>query len=115
MLISTPEYTGALPESFKNPLDWTVGGNRYGKPVAWLKGEVSPSGVTDARASLHDSLRKVLGYAGTVIVDGACARIPLTRQSVGEGGPLEETTLNAAFEASLETFLDFLARRSGRT
>lgn len=72
-------------------------------------------GVADARASLHDSLSKVLGYPGTFVVDGACARILITRQSVGEGRPLEDTTLKAAFEASLETFLDFLARRSGRT
>src|SRR5256885_16308443 len=26
VLISTPEYAGALPGSFKNLLDWTIGG-----------------------------------------------------------------------------------------
>ena len=63
MLISTPEYAGALPGSFKNPLDWTIGdGEIYDKPVAWINtaGPAAPSGGADA----HDSLRKVLGLAG---------------------------------------------------
>ncbi|MFD0535669.1 NADPH-dependent FMN reductase [Actinomadura luteofluorescens] len=37
VLICTPEYAGALPGSFKNLLDWTIGGGEiYEKPVAWL-------------------------------------------------------------------------------
>lgn len=37
VLFCTPEYAGALPGSFKNLLDWTVGGGEiYGKPVAWI-------------------------------------------------------------------------------
>ena len=37
LLFSTPEYAGALPGSFKNLLDWTVGGGEtYGMPVAWV-------------------------------------------------------------------------------
>ncbi|MGD0452568.1 MAG: NADPH-dependent FMN reductase [Solirubrobacteraceae bacterium] len=33
VLFCTPEYAGALPGSFKNLLDWTVGGGEiYGKP-----------------------------------------------------------------------------------
>ena len=35
VLFCTPEYAGALPGSFKNLLDWTVGGaEMYGRPVA---------------------------------------------------------------------------------
>lgn len=107
LLVSTPEYAGALPGSFKNLLDWTIGGgNLYGKPIAWLNvaGEASPSGAADA----HASLRKVLGYAGAVVVEEACARIPLARQNVGEGEPLEDAILKAAFEAPLEAFLNYL-------
>src|SRR5689334_9298411 len=37
VLFSTPEYAGALPGSFKNLLDWTIGddqpGSIYEKPV----------------------------------------------------------------------------------
>jgi len=52
VVFSTPEYAGALPGSFKNLLDWTVGGaEMYGKPVAWIN--VAPEGRGDtAQASL---------------------------------------------------------------
>ena len=37
LLLSTPEYAGALPGSFKNLLDWTVGGGQtYEMPVAGI-------------------------------------------------------------------------------
>ncbi len=61
VLFSTPEYAGALPGSFKNLLDWTVGGGEiYEKPVAW----VNPSTAPNAAADAHASLRIVLAYAG---------------------------------------------------
>jgi NAD(P)H-dependent FMN reductase len=85
LLLSTPEYAGALPGSFKNLLDWTVGGGQtYEMPVAWINvsGKAAPSGGADA----HDSLRKVLGYTGSRIVEDACLRLPLARDDVGEDG-----------------------------
>ena len=83
LLFSTPEYAGALPGSFKNLLDWTVGGGEiYRKPVAWINVSTSPMGA----ASAHESLRTVLGYAGTDIVDAACAHIPVARTMVGDDG-----------------------------
>ncbi|MBS1883613.1 MAG: NAD(P)H-dependent oxidoreductase [Actinobacteria bacterium] len=85
LLLSTPEYAGALPGSFKNLLDWTVGGGQtYGMPVAWINvsGAAAPSGGADA----HKSLRKVLGYTGAQIVEDACLRLPLSRDDVGEDG-----------------------------
>ncbi len=84
MLICTPEYAGGLPGSFKNLLDWTVGGGEvYGKPVAWINASsvAAPTGGGDA----HDSLRKVLTYAGAEIVEEACARIPVPRAAVADG------------------------------
>jgi NAD(P)H-dependent FMN reductase len=60
VLICTPEYAGALPGSFKNLLDWTVGGGEADrKPVGWINasGVAAPTGGGDA----HASLRKVLG------------------------------------------------------
>lgn len=85
LLLSTPEYAGALPGSFKNLLDWTVGGGQtYEMPVAWINvsGKAAPSGGADA----HDSLRKVLGYTGSRIIEQACLRLPLARADVGEDG-----------------------------
>jgi chromate reductase, NAD(P)H dehydrogenase (quinone) len=85
VLLSTPEYAGALPGSFKNMLDWTVGGGQaYEMPVAWINvsGAAAPSGGTDA----HESLRKVLGFTGARIVEEAVLRLPLGREDIGEDG-----------------------------
>jgi chromate reductase len=84
ILICTPEYAGGLPGSFKNLLDWTVGGGEiYGKPVAWINASsvAAPTGGRDA----HDSLRKVLMYAGAKIVEEACVRLPVSRAVVADG------------------------------
>jgi len=44
VLFCTPEYAGALPGSFKNLLDWSVGGGEtYGKAVAWVKNRTPPT------------------------------------------------------------------------
>jgi chromate reductase, NAD(P)H dehydrogenase (quinone) len=84
LLVSTPEYAGALPGSFKNLLDWTVGGQTDRMPVAWINvsGAAAPSGGADA----HDSLRKVLGFTGAQIVEAACIRLPLSRSDIGADG-----------------------------
>jgi chromate reductase len=85
ILFSTPEYAGALPGSFKNLLDWTVGGGEtYGMPVAWVNvaSVASPSGAADA----HASLRRVLGYTGSEVVEEACVRVPVPRDAIGPDG-----------------------------
>jgi chromate reductase len=80
LLFCTPEYAGALPGSLKNVLDWTIGGGEmYEKPVAWINVSTSPTGAAGA----HASLRTVLGYAGTRIVEAACVQIPVARAAVG--------------------------------
>jgi NAD(P)H-dependent FMN reductase len=85
MLFCTPEYAGALPGSFKNLLDWTIGDDHprsiYEKPVAWINASAAPTGAADA----HDSLRKVLHYAHAEVVEAACIAIPVTRQMVQDG------------------------------
>ncbi|WUL88321.1 NAD(P)H-dependent oxidoreductase [Streptomyces sp. NBC_00342] len=59
LLICSPEYAGTLPGSFKNLLDWTVGGTEIGdKPAAWLNAAAPGRGegrLGDAphRARLH--------------------------------------------------------------
>jgi len=92
LLVSTPEYAGALPGSFKNLLEWTVGdASTYRKPIAWVNasGEGSPTGARDA----HDSLRKVLGYVHAEVVEDACARIPVARAAVGADGLIADAHL----------------------
>ncbi len=113
VVISTPEYAGALPGSFKNLLDWTIGGGEtYGKPVAWVNvaGLAAPTGGADA----HESLRKVLTYAGADIVDGACRRIPVPRGAVGDQGLITDTDIQNQVTAMLEALLNHLAPAADR-
>ena len=98
LLFCTPEYAGALPGSFKNLLDWTVGDadprSISGKPVGWLNvsGPAAPSGGADA----HGSLATVLGYVGAHVVDAACLRLPLTRDAVGDDGLIGDDAVRTA-------------------
>ncbi len=95
ILFCTPEYAGALPGSFKNLLDWTIGDDRrgsiYEKPVAWINASAAPTGAADA----HQSLRRVLDYAHAVIVEDACASIPVMRQSIGDDGLVADPVVRA--------------------
>ncbi|MET9670596.1 NADPH-dependent FMN reductase [Streptomyces sp. NPDC006475] len=82
VLICTPEYAGTLPGSFKNLLDWTVGGTEIcDKPVAWVNAAASGRGQ-----GAEDTLRAVLGYTGADIVESACVKIPVGPQMVGVDG-----------------------------
>ena len=85
VLICTPEYAGALPAAIKNLLEWTIGdAGTYDKPVGWINaaGPAAPTGAADA----HQSLAKVLRYAGAEIVSEACVRVPVTRDMIGPDG-----------------------------
>jgi chromate reductase len=82
VLFSTPEYAGALPGSFKNLLDWSVGGGEiYEMPVGWLNASAGPTGGADA----HNSLRIVLRYLSCQIVEDACIKVDVPRKVVSDG------------------------------
>ena len=82
VLFCTPEYAGTLPGSFKNLLDWTVGGAQiYEKPVAWIN-VAAPNRGNGAQ----ETLAVVLGYVGAVIVKPACRHIPVDRSAIGADG-----------------------------
>src|SRR3954466_13538020 len=79
ILLSTPEYAGAMPGSFKNLLDWTVGGVEItDKPVGWIN--ISPT--PDGAARTYDSLTTVLQYTGAKVVGAACVHIPVPRTAI---------------------------------
>ena len=91
MLFSTPEYAGALPGSFKNLLDWAVGGGEiYEKPVGWINASAL-GGAADA----YESLGIVLRYAGTRIVEEACVHIPLEHRAIGPDGLVADPAIRA--------------------
>ncbi|MDO9406839.1 NADPH-dependent FMN reductase [Patulibacter sp.] len=82
VLVCTPEYAGALPGSFKNLLDWTVGGTETsGKPFGWVNASGRPGGATGA----HEELRTVLSYTDARLVDAACVAVPVHRADVVDG------------------------------
>ncbi|MEO6887123.1 MAG: NADPH-dependent FMN reductase [Jatrophihabitantaceae bacterium] len=87
VLFCTPEYAGTLPGSFKNLLDWTVGGVELtGKRVAWV------NAAADSRrgAGAHASLAIVLGYVQASIIQDACRHVPVPREAVGADGLIKD-------------------------
>jgi NAD(P)H-dependent FMN reductase len=108
MVFSTPEYAGALPGSFKNLLDWTIGdgepGSIYQKPVAFINVSGASTGAADAYASL----RTVLAYAQAEVIAEACTPIPVTRHDVEDG-----IVVDPAIRAQLAQTLEVLVARAG--
>ncbi|WP_371481848.1 NADPH-dependent FMN reductase [Kitasatospora sp. NBC_00315] len=91
VLVCTPEYAGTLPGSFKNLLDWTVGGTEISdKPAAWINA-ANPGRGQGAEATL----RLVLGYTGAVVRERACVRVPVGPGSVGPDGLLTDPAARA--------------------
>jgi NAD(P)H-dependent FMN reductase len=75
-----------LPGTFKNLLDWTVGGAEIcGKPVAWVNTAAAGRG-----GGAEATLRTVLTFTGADIVESACARIPVERRMVGADGTITD-------------------------
>ena len=92
LLFCTPEYAGALPGSFKNLLDWSVGGGEMsGKPVGWINCSWAHTGAAGAYAEL----RTVLTYTDSVIVEAACAHVPVTRADVAADGLVHDPAIRA--------------------
>lgn len=104
VVLSTPEYAGGLPGSFKNLLDWTIGddqpGSIYEKPVAWIN--ASPRSAKHA----HDSLRLVLDYAHARVIEGACAHVSVTADDVGPDGLVADPALRADIARAVRRLVD---------
>lgn len=88
IVICMPEYAGAMPGSFKNALDWTVGSMvMNAKPTAVVN--VSAVGASKAQ----QSLMIVLGYVMVDLVAAASMHIPVLRQHVGDDGLIDDPTV----------------------
>ncbi len=102
VVFCTPEYAGTLPGSFKNLLDWTVGGTEISdKPVAWVKV------AADARRGegAHAALATVLGYVQARVIDDACRHIPIARDTVSANGILTDPATRTAIAQTLHDLL----------
>jgi NAD(P)H-dependent FMN reductase/ketosteroid isomerase-like protein len=108
VLMCTPEYAGALPGSFKNLLDWTIGGaSTYGKPVAWINASSRP----DAGVNAHHSLRLVLDYATSDIVEAACRRIVVPRDAVDSDGLIGDPEIRGQIGGAVGALVDYCVDR----
>lgn len=97
VLFSTPEYAGSLPGSFKNLLDWTVGGSSvYRLPVGWI----NPS-VHGGSQDTYAALQIVLNRAGADIIERACVDIPVPREAVGPDGRIIKPEIRAAISQAV--------------
>ena len=104
VLFCTPEYAGTLPGSFKNLLDWCVGGTvMTDKPVAWVNVAADPRRGGGAAATLAT----VLGYVQASILEDACVSIPVDRSDVGPDGLIASDGIRSAITALL---VDLMAR-----
>jgi NAD(P)H-dependent FMN reductase len=110
LLICTPEYAGTLPGSFKNLLDWTVGGTEIsGKPVAWINVAAEGRGT-----GAHETLAVVLGYVTADIIAAACRRLPLSRAAVNGHGLVTDREFRrelAGVLAAIVGYVSLLSRR----
>ena len=107
VLFCTPEYAGSLPGSFKNLLDWTVGGGQlYGKPAAWINVAAPGRGQ-----GAQDTLATVLGYVGAVVVEAACRDIPVDRATVSPDGKVSDPQFLAGAAEVWDALLSHLDER----
>jgi NAD(P)H-dependent FMN reductase len=98
VLFCTPEYAGTLPGSFKNLLDWTVGGTELSdKPVAWVNAAADGRRGQGAIATLAT----VLGYVQASIVADACRHVPVAPGAVGGDGLIADRSVRAQITAVL--------------
>jgi NAD(P)H-dependent FMN reductase len=103
LLVSTPEYAGALPGSFKNVLDWLVGNvGTAGKAVAWVNTSTAAGGA----ASAHASLRTVLSWVDADIVTAACAHIPVPRTAIGPDGRITDPAIRAPLTTAVAALVE---------
>lgn len=111
VLFSTPEYAGALPGSFKNLLEWTVGGHEiYRLPAAWVNAAAPGRGE-----NADEQLRKVLGYVGADIAEDAVVRIAVPHQAVSAEGTVDDPDLRERIARVLASLAAYVTevRRAG--
>jgi chromate reductase len=110
LLICTPEYAGTLPGSFKNLLDWTVGGTEIsGKPVAWINVAAEGRGT-----GAHETLAVVLGYVTADIIAAACRRLPLSRAAVNGHGLVTDREFRRELAGVLTAIVGYVSLLSRR-
>jgi NAD(P)H-dependent FMN reductase len=98
LLISSPEYAHGVPGSFKNALDWLVGGPEFvHKPVALFN--TSPR-ASYAQESLAETIRTMSGR----IISEASLSLPLLGQRLDAEGIIARPELASAIREAISAF-----------
>ena len=101
------DYAGAPPGSFKNLLDWTVGGTQLtDRPAARVKA------AADSRRGegAHATLATVLGYVQARVVEDACRHVPVAREAVGADGLVTDPAVHAGIADAITALLTAAGR-----
>ncbi len=107
LLIACPEYARGLPGSFKNALDWLVGGETFiTKPFVQWNG--SPRAF-----EAQKSLRLVLETMSGVHMDEAALALPLIKQQVTAESIASHPEWGPQIRTALQIFADVLQKRDG--
>lgn len=97
VMLSVPEYAGAMPGSLKNLIDWTVSaGSFYEKPVGWI----NPAGKHRAQDT-YRGLRIVLDRAGAKLVDRACIDIDVGPDARDDEGRIVSADIRDALAEAM--------------
>ena len=103
VIFCTPEYAFGVPGSFKNALDWTVGGGEFSqKPVAYIT-------AASVGEKAHESLGFVLTAIGSAVAGSL--RIPFIRAKLTAEGTIKDPALNE----SVREVVDALIHSVGNT
>lgn len=99
ILISCPEYARGIPGSFKNALDWLVGGAEFpGKPVALFN--ASPR-ASDAQAAL----RLVLTTMSGRVIEEATVTVALLAKGLDAGAIVADPSIRAQLVVGLDRLI----------
>ena len=98
LLISCPEYAHGVPGSFKNALDWLVGGPEFiYKPVALFNASPRSSYAQEALAEI---IRTMSGR----IIDEASVALPLLGRGLDMSGIIARPELASTIRFALTAF-----------
>ncbi|HEY9426305.1 MAG TPA: NADPH-dependent FMN reductase [Gemmatimonadaceae bacterium] len=102
LLISCPEYAHGVPGSFKNALDWLVGGPEFVyKPVALFN--TSPRS-SFAQESLAETIRTI---SGRIITEASIA-LPLLGRGLDTNGIIACPELASTIRDAISVFVDVI-------
>lgn len=102
LLLSTPEYAHGLPGSFKNALDWLVSEPGFqGKPVVILSADRGSKWA-------FESLKEILHTMSAVVIDAACAFLPLGSNRIDDEMILGDANLRRLLETSVQATRNFI-------